>query len=52
MAEIHDSSFLYLRAPIARVTGYDTPVPVFSLEDDYLPNENRIVSAIRDTVRF
>ncbi|HET7626755.1 MAG TPA: alpha-ketoacid dehydrogenase subunit beta [Bacillales bacterium] len=49
---INDTSFLYLRSPIARVTGFDTPVPVFSLENDYLPNEQKIERAIEKVVRF
>jgi 2-oxoisovalerate dehydrogenase E1 component beta subunit len=49
---INDTSFLYLRAPIKRVTGFDSPVPMFALEDYYLPNENRVLDAILDTVKF
>lgn len=49
---INDTSFLYLRAPIERVTGLDTPVPVYSLEDDYLPNAAKIKQAIENTVTF
>lgn len=49
---VNDTSFLYLRSPIERVTGYDTPVPVFSLEEDYLPNEEKIKQAIERSVNF
>ncbi|WLD94144.1 alpha-ketoacid dehydrogenase subunit beta [Alkalihalobacillus sp. AL-G] len=49
---INDTSFLYLRSPIKRVTGHDTPVPMFAIEDDYLPNSDRVKQAIIDTVRF
>jgi 2-oxoisovalerate dehydrogenase E1 component beta subunit len=31
---------------VARVTGFDTPFP-YSLEDDYMPTEDRILKAIR-----
>ncbi|QQE79791.1 alpha-ketoacid dehydrogenase subunit beta [Alicyclobacillus sp. SO9] len=52
MSVINDTSFLYLRSPIERVTGYDMPVPMFSLEDEYLPNEDRIRHAIKKSVNF
>ncbi|AXF57029.1 alpha-ketoacid dehydrogenase subunit beta [Salicibibacter kimchii] len=49
---INDTSFLYLRAPIQRVTGFDTPVPVYSLEQDYLPSAAKIKAAIVNAVNF
>jgi pyruvate dehydrogenase E1 component beta subunit len=35
-----------LEAPIQRVTGYDTVMPLFKLELDYLPSVRRIVDAV------
>ena len=32
---------LFLQAPIQRVTGYDTIVPYFQLEKNYLPSQKR-----------
>jgi pyruvate dehydrogenase E1 component beta subunit len=49
---INDTSFLYLRSPIERVTGFDTPVPMFTLEDDYLPNDTKVKQAIEKVVNF
>ncbi len=49
---INDEALMYLRAPMKRVTGYDVPVPQFSLEDDYLPNEARIKRGIQETIEF
>lgn len=49
---INDTSFLYLRAPVERVTGFDVPVPFFSLENDYLPTPERVGAAIRKVVNF
>jgi pyruvate dehydrogenase E1 component beta subunit len=49
---IQDTSFLYLKAPIERVTGFDVPVPFYSLEKHYLPNESRILRAIEKTIHF
>ncbi len=49
---INDTSFLHLRSPIKRVTGHDTPVPMFAIEDHYLPDAERVKQAIIDIVRF
>lgn len=52
MALINDTSFLYLKAPIQRVTGFDVPVPFYSLEQHYLPSAERVAKAIEKTVNF
>jgi 2-oxoisovalerate dehydrogenase E1 component beta subunit len=52
IAVINDTSFLYLKAPIERVTGFDVPVPTFALEDHYLPTVNRIKKAIEKAITF
>ncbi len=49
---INEHAFLYLEAPVMRVTGYDTPVPMFALEDDYRPNLQRISESIQRVVSF
>jgi len=38
-----------LLAPIQRVTGYDTVMPLFRLEQDYIPSAQRIVDAAQRT---
>ena len=52
VALINDTSFLYQKAPVARVTGFDVPVPFFAYEDDYLPTPARVLHAIEKTVNF
>jgi len=52
IARLNEGSFLYLEAPVARVTGYDVPVPLFAREQAYLPDEERILGAARDTLAF
>ncbi|GEL77011.1 alpha-ketoacid dehydrogenase subunit beta [Tenuibacillus multivorans] len=52
MSVIHDTSFLYLRAPIERVTGFDVPVPFFALEDHHLPTPKRVLASIEKAVHF
>ncbi|GAF20624.1 MULTISPECIES: alpha-ketoacid dehydrogenase subunit beta [Shouchella] len=49
---INDTSFLSMRSPIERVTGFDVPVPIGSLEDHYIPSVSRVVEAIHKTVQF
>ncbi len=52
MARIHEKAFLYLAAPLERVTGFDTIVPLLKLEDYYLPEAGRIARAMRKVVQF
>ncbi len=49
-AVLAEKAFYSLRAPVARVTGYDTPFP-YALEQAYLPNGETIAHAARTTVR-
>jgi pyruvate dehydrogenase E1 component beta subunit len=51
-ARIQEKLLLYLKAPVQRVTGYDTPFPYFKLEDAYLPNPERIGRAIEQVMKF
>jgi pyruvate dehydrogenase E1 component beta subunit len=52
IARINEHAFLYLEAPIKRVTGYDTPIPYFARERAYLPDADKVVDAARDTLAF
>jgi pyruvate dehydrogenase E1 component beta subunit len=52
VARLNEDSFLYLEAPVARVTGYDTHVPFFAREQSYLPSVERIVAAARVTLAY
>jgi pyruvate dehydrogenase E1 component beta subunit len=49
-ARLADEGLLTLLAPVKRVTGYDTVVPYAKLETDYLPQTDRIVTAVRQTL--
>ncbi len=51
ISQIMEDAFDYLEAPVARVTGYDTPFP-YTLEHDYLPLANRILPAIIETATY
>ncbi|HET6519088.1 MAG TPA: alpha-ketoacid dehydrogenase subunit beta [Geminicoccaceae bacterium] len=51
-ARLAERGLLSLQAPIERVTGYDTIVPLPRLEDHYIPSERRILAAARRTLSF
>lgn len=50
-ASIQERCSLHLKAPVARVCGYDTPFPLV-FEKFYLPNIYRCIKAVRDSVSF
>lgn len=49
-ARLAEHSMYDLYAPVERVTGYDTHIPLFRLEMKYLPSVQRIVEAARRTL--
>lgn len=51
-ARLVEKSFLYLEAPIRRVTGFDLVIPLYQREQAYLPGVKRIVRAVRETLEF
>ncbi len=51
-ALISERALFSLSAPIVRIAGYDTPYPVPSVEDDWLPNAERIAEGIHTLLRY
>jgi pyruvate dehydrogenase E1 component beta subunit len=51
-ARIAEAGLLSLLAPIERVAGYDTVMPMPRLEHHYLPDEGRILAAARRVLAF
>ena len=49
-ARLAEHAMYDLVAPVERVTGYDTHIPLFRLEMNYLPSVDRIVAAARRTL--
>ncbi len=49
-ARIQEHCLYELEAPVLRVTGYDTPYPPSRVEEDYLPDLDRILDAVDRTV--
>jgi pyruvate dehydrogenase E1 component beta subunit len=47
VSRLVEKAFFYLEAPIARVTGFDVVIPLFSKEKAYLPSAERIIRVAR-----
>ena len=47
ISRLMEKAFFYLEAPIARVTGFDIVIPLFSRENSYLPSVPRILKEAR-----
>jgi pyruvate dehydrogenase E1 component beta subunit len=41
-----------LLAPVKRVTGYDTVMPLYRYEDQYMPGVNRIIDAVQEAMEY
>ena len=51
-ARVTESCFYSLEAPVLRVGGFDTPYPPSRLEEDYLPDLDRILDAVDRSLAF
>ena len=51
-ASIAEDVMLHLRAPVIRVTGYDTVMPLPKLEDYYTPTMERIRKALNEVMKY
>jgi pyruvate dehydrogenase E1 component beta subunit len=49
---VMEHCFLHLEAPVQRVCGFDTIMPYYKLELDYLPDAERIGKAINETLAY
>jgi pyruvate dehydrogenase E1 component beta subunit len=50
VATIQEEAFWSLEAPIGRVTAYDTPYPIASIEEHYVPSAERVLNGIRSAL--
>ncbi|CAM3489954.1 alpha-ketoacid dehydrogenase subunit beta [Stackebrandtia soli] len=51
-ARITQDCFYSLESPVLRVTGYDTPYPAARLEEEYLPDLDRVLDAVDRTFTY
>jgi len=52
VARINEMALVYLEAPVERVTGFDTVMPLPKLEKFYLPDAGRVAQAIDRVMNF
>ena len=51
-AQLNEKAFAELKAPVERVTGFDTTMPYYRMEDHYLPQTEDIVKAAIRTLAY
>ena len=51
-AGLAEQGLMSLMAPVQRVTGYDTVIPLSRLESHYMPSVTRIVNAVKRALEF
>ena len=51
-ARIQERCFYALQAPVLRVTGYDLPYPPSRVEDDFLPDLDRVLDAVDRSLAY
>jgi 2-oxoisovalerate dehydrogenase E1 component beta subunit len=51
-ARVSEDAFYQLQAPVLRVTGFDTPYPASRVEEDYLPDLDRVLDAVDRSLAF
>lgn len=51
-AQLAEKALIYLQAPIQRVTAYDTIVPYFRMEKQFVPSVERIMKAVGKTLEY
>uniref|UniRef100_UPI00300F1405 transketolase C-terminal domain-containing protein n=1 Tax=Streptomyces lavendofoliae TaxID=67314 RepID=UPI00300F1405 len=51
-ARVTERCFYHLEAPVLRVGGFHAPYPPARLEEEYLPNLDRVLDAVDRTLAF
>ena len=51
-ATVAEKALDYLKAPVKRVTGFDIPVPLARLEDNYIPSKERVMKAVLQLISY
>ncbi len=51
-ARLMETVFADLKAPVLRVTGYDVPYPAAAVENAYLPDLDRILTAVQKVLDY
>ncbi len=51
-ARVQEELYYEMEAPVLRVTGFDTPYPPSRVEEDYLPDLDRVLHAVDRSLAF
>jgi pyruvate dehydrogenase E1 component beta subunit len=51
-ARVTEKCFYSLEAPVLRVTGFDTPYPASRVEEEFLPDLDRVLDAVDRSFGF
>lgn len=51
-ANLAEEGLTSLMAPIKRVSGYDTIMPLYQLENNYMPSVNRILVTVKEVLEY
>jgi pyruvate dehydrogenase E1 component beta subunit len=51
-ARVTEQCFYSLEAPVLRVCGFDTPYPPSRVEEEYLPDLDRVLDAVDRSLAF
>ncbi len=51
-SRIQEKAILHMEAPVERVTSYDVPYPLYSLEDYYMPDKKRVLNGLQNVLEF
>ena len=51
-ARVTEECFYSLEAPVLRVGGFDTPYPPARIEEDFLPDLDRVLDAVDRTLAY
>jgi pyruvate dehydrogenase E1 component beta subunit len=51
-ARVTEACFYFLEAPVIRIGGFDTPYPPSRVEEDYLPDLDRVLDAVDRSLTF
>ncbi|MBI2792678.1 MAG: alpha-ketoacid dehydrogenase subunit beta [Gammaproteobacteria bacterium] len=51
-AQLAEKGLTSLMAPVKRVTGYDTVMPLYRLEKLYIPSEQKIMNTVKEVLEY
>jgi pyruvate dehydrogenase E1 component beta subunit len=51
-ARVTEECFYHLEAPVLRVAGFDTPYPPSRVEEDYLPDLDRVLDGVDKVMEY